>query len=440
MVDRYVRRRAACPKSPILELATRGQAGLQDTPQPTATEEGSLLSRGALNMEGMEKQNPYQSPPLVEEEAAPIGVGKHEPSVGFEFQSDWSIDGLRRRRRSPLHAQADLGYAVLSVVWLITVMLAFTRSGAAALACPLTPIWFVASLIWISSMAFRHGGNFVKTCGGFAGPVRGRVDAGFVTIVGPAMSLAARTRDCSQPHWKSHGVVFRPPLIMESLPVIESDIEKTWAARTPQKQRSGPSQLMDRLLGATEAGRSIVVPGELRGTDFRRFGCWRRWIAVGVILCLIAVSGFLWAAYRWAHLDPWIVDPPSHYMLTDSEVLAFYVPIMIAIVSTIVLAIGITQWMRTRTRLGEYVVAITPAMVAIATERVALGYSADALDPFELVDNGIAIQDRRGRVVFMIPIRWFDPEDRQQVVQWFSEKPATDRSKPRNVHYLGPTI
>ena len=91
-----------------------------------------------------------------------------------------------------------------------------------------------------------------------------------------------------------------------------------------------------------------------------------------------------------------------------------------------------------RCTLGNYVTAITPGMVAIGSKQVALGYHGEALRHFVWTDRGVTVRSISGKVVFVLPARWFDTASRQKLASWLGS--AGRSETPRQNYYVGPKI
>ncbi len=399
----------------------------------------------------MDNRNPYQAPPSIATDAAAPRMRESESVLGIEFESDWSIEGIRYRRRSDWHGPADVGFLLLTATWiLLIVVAAMNLYDSAGMLCLLTPIWILAGVLWISNLIFRHAGTFTKSCRGLSGPIRGQVDAGYIRIAGPAMCFAARTQDCTQSSWTPRGAAFRPPLITELLPVIESDIRKTWTTHSysSASEHGHPEELLNRLLEFSDSqadGDRVIVGGLLRGTDLRGQGCWWIWQIAGVSLTAIGLSGLCWGGYQFWNLPPWVLHPPRHYIPSDADTNALGVIIVVCAVSAALLCAGVWKWTRTVATIGKFQVAWTPGMIAISNEKVAIGYYGDALWHFTWTERGIAVRDPSRRVTFMIPARWFDDADRAKVASWLTSR-SVERSasnKPSTLnreYYVGPKV
>ena len=302
----------------------------------------------------MESQNPYQTPPPVEEEIEPQLQLPRESAIGLDFESDWSTEGIKLRRQNPMHAPADLGLALLTILWLALLVLSIASQRAGGLVCLLTPIWLLAGGLWLNNLGFRSARTFAASCRGLCGRVRGRVEDGFVTIEGPEICLATRVDDCGQSNWSTGGgAVFRPPMITELLPVPESDIRETWETKIELGQKVDHRRLLDRLPGISEQDNhsdQIFAGGDLRGRDLRGQAAWRRWLVGGITLTLLGLIGLAWGVYKWMNLPPWIIDPPSHYVPGIADGKTLWSMILVFVVSAILLLTGIYLWSRTGAR------------------------------------------------------------------------------------------
>ena len=378
----------------------------------------------------MTDTNPYQAPTDVQEKQPLRGAYE---SVGMEFESDWSAEGLRRRRKSAGQRLGDFAFGFLTVIWLASLVSA-ARSPYGGLFCLLTPVWILSGVVWFSNVAYRNGGNFSDRYAGLAGPVTGRVDGGWVRIDGPALRIAARVRDCYQCSLLSKRAYIQPPGIETSLPIAGADIQRTWRSKPRVvDEEANPVELLGELSSEQE---QIIVSGTLRGTDLIGQNCWRFWMYVGLTCATIGLAFLAWAIYLFLNLPPWVIDRPNHYRFSDADVNSIVGPSLCLALACVLIAFGVWHLLKTFRGLGEFAALITPQMVAIANHRVARGYHGSALAHFRWTPNGFVVRNKAQYVMFLIPARWFDDRGLAQVTRWYSSAAPDWQS---NI-YIGPKV
>ncbi len=375
----------------------------------------------------MTDQNPYQAPPDIDPLVSPPAA--EIETIGMEFESDWSIEGLRARRRSDGQRLGDLAFAILTIAWLASILAAFS-----GLFCLLTIAWISGAFVWFSNVTYRKGGNFTQRYAGLAGPVTGRIDGGWVRIDGPALRIAARVRDCPQCSLNHARAFIQPPGIDTSLPIASTDVTKTWRSPNRVFQKSAiPVDLLGELSGDRE---QVIASGTVRGTDLRGQNCWRVWCGIGWTCTTIGGACLILAIYRFANLPPWVLDRPSHYRWSDADVQSLTTPIFLVVAALVLLLVGVWHVLKTFRFLGDFAALITPTMIAIANHRIAFGYHGSALAHFHWTDRGMVVRSPMKYVQFLIPARWFNQHERELVSLWHPAKPET----PKSSSYIGPTV
>lgn len=350
----------------------------------------------------------------------------------MEFESDWSAAGLRARRRSEWQGLADFGFALLSLTWITLLLSASVRSAYGDLLCLLTPIWMISGIVWFSYLVFRNGGTFASKYPGMAGAVHGRVENGIIRIDGPAMCVVACLRDCPRCSLHAGRSSIQPPGFESSLPIVGDDIKRMWESADTTPTLS-PATLLEVL---QEDEASVTASGTLLGSDLRGETRWHVWLIAGITFVVIALAMAVWSIYRFTNLPPWVLNPPNHYQWNDADTASFAVPCVLALISLTALVAGIWNLLRTFRPIGKFAVLVTPTMVAIANKALALAYHGPATHHFSWSDRGIVVRDSSGAVLFLIPARWLDDEDRDRIAHWYAKK----TSPPARSFYAGPKL
>ncbi len=388
----------------------------------------------------MDSPNPYQSPPETNEAGAPFSEGEHKPSLGLEFESDWSLEGIQVRRNTRSSHLINLAMALLLVVWFLSIVATWLGDIGGSFVCLLTPIVFIAGALWPSSIIHRSGRGFVKACRGLCGDVRGRVDQRIFAVAGPSMCLSMPTDQFHHQLFLKENAVIRPPMITESLPIIESDIKKTWSTHAPVDPPEDARPMFNQITELTGETDAFRIQGELTGKDLIGTMRWWIWFASGTTISLVAVAGCLYAYYLRRSLKPWVIDPPPHYHLTGDESMAYVMPFIVVGLSLVVLVVGLIQLWRTRGVVGEFDVMVTPNMIVLGNAFYAVGYSGVALKHFRCSERGIKVHNHRERLVFMIPWRWFSDLEKQQATHLLNRQwPGSAEEKDHN-YYVGPIL
>lgn len=367
--------------------------------------------------------NPYKAPADPQDLVMPTP----DRPLGIEFESDWSPEGLRLRRQQWWHRGLDIGFGVLTVVALGSILTASPYAGAF---CVLMPVWVLSSVVWFTNLGFRNGAAFHRKYPGLSGRVRGSVDAKLVVVHGPAVSLATATRNCLSYRLHASHASLQPPGFETSLPIAEQDIQRRWAENT-NVEKPTPHDMMEALSDHPDA---IHQEDVLRGSDLSPLGCWGFWRLTGIATLLLGTLGVLWCVVRLMTLPTWVLQPPSHYQLSDSDVARIAGPVMIGIVGLAFFAAGFWQWSRTWRQIGEFSVCVDPTQISIASKAIAYSYHDEALEHFRWSNVGIVAYDVSGRAVFAIPARWFDKTQQRRLMSWYDR----DSQTPERSHYIGP--
>ena len=372
--------------------------------------------------------NPYETPSDTAP-AATLIDGR--PMLGIEFTSDWSPLGLRTRRKHWRHRVLDISFAFFSLLWVGSLFMA-TGSPYAGIFCILTPAWVLLSVTWFSNLSFRNGESFQRKNRGLAGKIRGRIDAGFVVVNGPTVSIATQVRHCIQCKVSPSRATLQPPGFETALPIINRDITRSWSS-TANPAVVTPTALMDALFTDSNA---IRVEDTLQGTDLRSLPCWRIWKWSGWMLGILGIFVLSGAVYQANALPVWILNPPGHYQFSKTDSLRTAGTIVIGLIGLGFLGAGFWQWSRTWRRLGRYSVAVYPDRVSIAHKKLAFSYHDEALQHFRWTTAGLIIRDVGRHVLFAIPARWFDEETKRLLQSWYGRS----SEPPTQSLYLGPRI
>ncbi len=376
--------------------------------------------------------NPYQSPPEIDAEGN-VDSRDRATSIAIEFESDWSPAGLRLRRRSASQRLADSVLVLFVFFWVGAAAFDFFGRSTGLL-CIATPLTIMYTILWMANLTFRSGAAFPKKCRGLAGPVTGSIASGWVAIDGPSLRVVAPMRACVQCFVRADEALVRPPGIDETLPIIQPDIKRTWQAE--QQSNFADIEPMDLLRQMSTDDQHVIVSGTLRGSDFRGQNCYQSWLIVGAICITLGLLVLVWDAYRVANLPHWVLNKPSHYELTQDERGAVASAWFIGGVALVLIATGLWSLSRTFRKVGAFAAMITPAMIAIASTRVAFGYHGSAVEHFQCNENGIVVRNAANQVVFIIPARWFGRGEIETAATWYSRT----AHPPEKGFYIGPRV
>ncbi len=372
--------------------------------------------------------NPYQAPPDSTPQQPLAG---RLSKIGIEFESDWSPQGLRQRRKHAWHRILDIGFAACSLFWIGSLVMS-AGSPYAGIFCVLTPMWLLFSIIWFTNFNFRNGESFRKKYPGLSGPVRGRVDGQSIVVHGPMVSLATRLGNCLQCYVSPSKATFQPPGFESTLPVAASDILRDWLVERPSV-RVTQQQLLDELFPDSVG---IRVEGTIRGHDLKALPRWRLWFWSGWTLIAMGGSALAWSLFLIRSLPSWILDPPGHYRLGDQDYARLTGPAVLGCVGIGLLVAGLWQWSRTWRKVGDFAVSIHPDHIAVANQAITLAYHDQALAHFRWTEVGLVARGRDRRAMFAIPARWFSNEEKQSLQSWYGR--AADPPTPS--YYLGPNL
>lgn len=376
-------------------------------------------------------ENPYQSPAATN--ANEISSSNDKLADAIEFESDWSLPGLRRRRAKESHRLYDTTVAVTLVLFVASLVLhRLHRYGG--LACIFGLLFLVVTILWLGNVVHRLGSTFKLNYPGLAAKVSGRISDGMVVIHGPDVSLVTLVEACPVCDVAASSALVHFPGMTESLPINGEDIQRHWT-QTPVPTDSHDS--IERMFQAlSHRGDSIQVSGRLLGSDFRGLNCWRSWLMVCSTCGLIALSILGWIVYQIASMPRWVLNPPDHYHLSQAESSSLA---LLAFLAVGAVAIGLTgAWHAARMlgSFGEFTALISPNTIAVARKGGLYAYRGESLQHFQWMKQGLVVFSRPGNAVMLIPTSWFDLQSREQAQRWFSRSVVV----PKPSRYIQPTI
>lgn len=377
----------------------------------------------------MSDPNPYRSPPELGESTDESVRDNGEGSLAIEFESDWSQQGLRERRRSDWHRFADIGLVSVATLAVGSLMLGGAAMG---MFCLLMPVSVLLGVLWLSGWQVRSGSSFARRYPALAGPVKGTIEGTLLRVRGPALELVTRGGESVYPMISARGGLLRMPGIDESVPVLEQDVHRTWRVAKETPQNAG--RLIDHL--SIQEQPHVFVTGEVSGVDFRGLRCRGQWIAVASLSLVLGAGGFLWAGFRFSQLPEWVVNPPGHYQLTSGEEASLAKLWVLGAGAALLVAVGSWYLFKAFRNFGSFAAAISPEMIGIVTSRAVYGYQHDSLSHFRWEEQGIVVRDARGQTLFVVPARWFDKTQAEQVAKWYAREP----SPRQRTYYITPKV
>ena len=378
----------------------------------------------------MSEPNPYRAPPELSESTD--DSMRDDGTVGtlaIEFESDWSQQGLRERRRSDWHRFADIGLVSVATLAVGSLMLGGAATG---LFCLLMPVSVLLGVLWLSGWQVRSGSSFARKYPALAGPVKGTIEGTLLRVRGPGLELVTRGGESVYPMISARGGLLRMPGIDESVPVLEQDVRRTWRVTKDASKNSG--RLIDHL--SIRDQPHVFVSGEVSGVDFRGLRCRRQWLSIAGLTLVLGAGGFLWAGVRFRQLPEWVVNPPGHYQLTSGEEASLAKLWVLGAGAALLVAVGAWYLFKAFRNFGTFAAAISPEMLGIATPRAVYGYQHDALSHFQWEAQGIVVRGAQGQILFVVPARWFDETQARQVAQWYAREP----SPRQRTYYITPTV
>ncbi len=418
--------------------------------------------------------NPYEPPSEIDSDGgSPPPKTRTVSLETISFITDWSRTGLRERRRRSFYPVLDTLFISFTLVLLVLIgsvflsefsFIKFNRSIGSSCCC-MIPLWLPFAAIMFGLWGHRSASTVANNARGLAGKVIGRIHGPWLTLIGPQVSVCAHLQTCSVVKLERERLVLQFPGCSESFQVAAGDIigrEKqsfgldellTPTRFVMSKQLPYPflaaSQIWldraSRMLDSLENDRShsvenaIVVSGSLRGRDLRGTFRYRRWHVLGASLTACGIAGFAAAYWRYATMPPWVRNRPSHYLPTESESFQFTLVYILLLTGLIFLLVGLFQWIKVRSQVGDFAAAITPDRVIIASNLVTYAYTGDALKHFRWTPQGLAIQiARRSCPSFLIPVGWMNAAQASTIAAWFAATEHSPIMKPG--FYMRPLV
>ncbi|MGI9474422.1 MAG: hypothetical protein ACR2NZ_22990 [Rubripirellula sp.] len=379
----------------------------------------------------MSNSNPYRAPPeIVDPNDQPSSSVLLGETLGIEFETDWSQQGLKERRHSDWHRMGDIGLVLVVTLTVGSLMLGPAILG---LFCLLMPVSVIYGVLWLSGRRVRSGASFARKFPALAGPVSGKILGNLLYVRGPGMEVVTRVAEAMYPMMSARGGLVRMPGVDEAVPVMELDVVHTWPISKEPADRVN-KRLIDYL--SSESQPHLVVSGEVTGRDFRGLSCRRQWLSVAALALCLGAVGFAWAAIKFSRLPSWVANPPGHYRLNSSEEFSLIQLWVLGAGAALLVSVGTWFLYKAFRVFGEFTAVISPRMIAIATPRAVYGYQEKSLSHFQWTEQGIVVRDLRNQAIFILPSRWFDEHETKQAATWFQRIPTPNKS----MYYLTPKV
>lgn len=383
--------------------------------------------------------NPYSPPSDASEpdsESTLLVRGDAGQFRIYEFKLDASIAGIRSQRASSRHAVFDALMITGSLFLLL--FCALLWSSTLSLVCVVMPIWLCMGTAWLANLSFRRGDDFAVTCPGLIGNIHGRFSMQQVEVRGPSICMAGEATR-KQVRVSGRGITIKVPGTEQVLKIRSADIV--------QVVDSDDGRWWDDagigLLGESDrqhltSDNVVIGERQLHGRDLVGLSPHHRWRTQTMITGAFAGLALLGTFLVYLQIPPLVFGYDRFdlkRMPYENMILAVY---GLAFCSVPLAAFFIRMATKPYRSQGTYNIVVSPDLVSVARikQNDRAGLCGAGLTQVCWNDRGLNIVGKKNRLLFLMPVRWFDEQQRM----WLADHFGSETSPVIRDCYFGPRL